>query len=601
MNKMLRCMLSLSLLVGPLLADGPAAAPKSDDATTATPDKTNPDSEMAKLKAKLAEQQAQIEKLAKTLEAQSKLLDALTAGNNTSSNPSANPGTNHGSNFPSIGSVASTTPMAPPPPSNTFPAAATVPSSMPKTSDQAGSSSGNPCEDAYDVSGPYLRLGSTCITPVGFMDFTGVWRDKDAASGIGTNFGSIPYNNAALGNLSELHMSPQNSRIGFRIDGEWKGAHFIGYNEFDFLGTSGNTNLTVTNGAFVPRLRLFWVDVRKGQWEILGGQSWSMLTPNRSGISPLPSDIFYSQAIDVNYMAGLTWTRQPGLRVVYHPSDKVALGFAAENPDQYVGGSAGGSSVTLPSALSIAGAGGGSTIQFDNGNNIGTANPVLAAPNLTPDFIVKLAIDPTSRFHFEVAGIARTFQDFNSNTTGLGAQQHFKTEGGGLQFGMNAAILPNLRFITTNFWSDGGGRYLFGQAPDVVVHSDGSLSAVHADGTVDGFELAATKNLLLYAYYGGIYIGRQDLIDIGKTTPSIGYGYPGSANSQNRSIDEVSFGFNQTIWKNPKYGAINFMGQYAYVFRDPWYVAAGAPKGTHDNTIYLNLRYTLPGQAPTFK
>jgi hypothetical protein len=296
----------------------------------------------------------------------------------------------------------------------------------------------------------------------------------------------------------------------------------------------------------------------------------------------------------------LTWTRQPGLRFVYHPNDKVAVGFAAENPDQYVGGSGGAGSVVLPSALSIAGAGGGSTIQFDNANNIGTANPVLAAPNLTPDFILKLAIDPTNRFHFEVAGIVRTFQDFNSNTTGLGAQQHFKTEGGGLQFGMNAAILPNLRFITTNFLSDGGGRYLFGQAPDVVVHSDGSLSAVHADGTVDGFEYNPTKNLLLYAYYGGIYIGRQALLDANGTT-RIGYGYTGSANSQNRAINEISWGFNQTIWKSAKLGAINFMGQYEYMLRDPWYVAAGAPKSAHDNTVYLNLRYSLPGGAPTLK
>ena len=117
----------------------------------------------------------------------------------------------------------------------------------------------------------------------------------------------------------------QNSRLGFRIDGDWKGAHFIGYNEFDFLGTSGANNITVTNGAFVPRLRLYWVDVRKGKVEFLAGQSWSMLTPNRRGISPLPGDIFYSQVIDVNYMAGLTWTRQPGMRVLFHPNDKADL------------------------------------------------------------------------------------------------------------------------------------------------------------------------------------------------------------------------------------------------------------------------------------
>ena len=42
---------------------------------------------------------------------------------------------------------------------------------------------------------------------------------------------------------------------------------------------------------------------------MLGGQSWSMMTPERKGISPLPGDIFYSQDMDVNYQAGLTWGR----------------------------------------------------------------------------------------------------------------------------------------------------------------------------------------------------------------------------------------------------------------------------------------------------
>jgi len=35
--------------------------------------------------------------------------------------------------------------------------------------------------------------------------------------------------------------------------------------------------------------------------------------------------------------------------------------------------------------------------------------------------------------------------------------------------------------------------------------------------------------------------------------------------------------------------------------REPWYVAVNAPKAIHDNTIYMNLRYTLPGGAPAAK
>ncbi len=139
---------------------------------------------------------------------------------------------------------------------------------------------------------------------------------------MGSNFGSVPYNNVANGNLSEFHFSQQNSRLGFRIDGDWKGTHFIGYNEFDFNGTSGSTASLFPTAPFVPRLRLFWVDVRKGKVEFLAGQSWSMLTPNRNGLSALPGDLFYTQVIDINYVAGLTWTRQPGLRVLYHPTKR---------------------------------------------------------------------------------------------------------------------------------------------------------------------------------------------------------------------------------------------------------------------------------------
>ena len=55
---------------------------------------------------------------------------------------------------------------------------------------------------------------------------------------------------------------------------------------------------------------------------------------------------------------------------------------------------------------------------------------------------------------------------------------------------------------------------------------------------MDGFE-ATIKNTLLYAYYGGIYIGRNTALDANGTT-RIGYGYTGSPNSQNRAINEVT-------------------------------------------------------------
>ena len=103
---------------------------------------------------------------------------------------------------------------------------------------------------------------------------------------------------------------------------------------------------------------------------------------HRKGISALPSDLFYSQVVDVNYMAGLTWSRQPGVRVLYHPSNALTLGLSLENAEQYIGGSAGGSTVVLPSALAAV-----------IGNQVNNGNTTLNAPNLHPDIIAKVAYD----------------------------------------------------------------------------------------------------------------------------------------------------------------------------------------------------------------
>jgi len=575
--------LAVLLLVGRGLltaAEDPKATNASSTSAAAAPAGTqSQNDEIARLAGAVAAQQTtiqaqqkQIESLQRGLEQQQQLLQKMIVAMPT-----------HQGN----GDSAVVASLAPVVPARASAPVALPAIALPQEADTArqkttAGENGNPCEasDGNAVP-PYLRLGSTCIIPVGFMDLTAVWRDKAAGTSLGTNFASVPFNNVAAAKNSEYRFTPQNSRIGFRVDGDWKGAHFIGYNEFDFLGQSGGLNLTVTNGAFVPRLRLFWVDVRKGKLEFLAGQSWSLITPNRKGLSALPSDLFYSQVVDVNYMAGLTWTRQPGVRILYHPSEKLAMGLSFENPEQYIGGSAGGPQITVPAALSTL-----PGTQLDNATN------VLTIPNLHPDIIGKVAWDPSSRVHLEVAGLVRTFKIWNPNTN-----RYFTDVAGGGSFNANLEVVKNFRIVTNNYWSDGGGRYLFGQVPDLVLHTDGSISGIHAGGTVDGPEWTI-KNTLLYAYYGGIYAGRNTAIDT--NGDKIGYGFTGSSNGHNRAIQEVTFGFNQTLWKNPRYGAFNVMGQYEYLFRNPWYVAPGSPKAAHDNTIYVNLRYSLPGSMPNF-
>ena len=365
-----------------------------------------------------------------------------------------------------------------------------------------------------------------------------------------------------------------------------KGWNVLGYYEGDFVGGYGNANFNyqVSSNSVLYRLRLYWVDMRKDKFEFLAGQSWSMLTPNRKQISALPADLFYSQVVDVNYMNGLTWGRIPGVRFLIHPSEKVTWGLSLENSSQYFGGSGGGGVPTLPSALS-------SSIAGELDQNVSNG---VSIPNIMPDVISKLAFDPTSKVHFEIAGVTSGVKLFNPTS-----QQYFTKFGGGGSVNANVELFPGMRLVTNNFWSDGEGRYLFGVVPDFIVRADGSPSLIHAGSTVSGLEYGK-GNSQFYTYYGGIYAGRDTALDAnGKTL--IGYGYTGSANSQNKTTQEATIGWTQTWWRDPKFGAFQTMLQWAYFFRDPWYVAAGAPKNTHEDAVWFNIRYVLPGTAPTIK
>ena len=515
--------------------------------------------DIAQLRALLAEQQKQIDQLKSALEEQKKLISTSPAVDKRDFVLPRNS---------ALGEIASTSPILPPTPVAALPAAA------------SGSKSVQ--EPTEETSPLQFMIGDAYITPVGFMDFTSVYRSHTAGSGIGTNFASIPYGNVFQNNLSEMRMSMQNSRIGFRVDALVKGAHVLGYMESDFLGNNPG-NVAVSSNSNTLRSRLYWADVRKGRWEVLGGQSWSLITPGRSGISPLTGDVFYSQAVDTNYHVGLVWGRIPEVRVVYHPSDKAAFAVALDSSEQYVGGSAGGPLVTFPAALVSAYPGG----ELNNGAT------TMAVPNVAPDLIAKFAFDPSARFHVETGGVERAFKLWNplSGT-------HFSAMGGGVFLNFNYVLRKGLRFLTNNFWSDGGGRYIYGQVPDLIARVDGSPSLIHASSTVSGFEYTK-KSTTLYSYYGGVYAGRNIAVDT--SGKPVGYGYTGAPSGQNRTVQEASFGFFRNFWKDPKYGALALAGQYSYLSRNPWSVAPAQPADAHLNMLFWDLRYTLPGAPPSMK
>jgi hypothetical protein len=557
----------------------------------------------AQLKQKLAEQQKQIDALKQAIEEQQKTIDALVraAPQQATAQPVVQPSAQPSAQPPAQLSIQ---PSAQPPVQSASNDAATpaapgfrrmggevasITGDLPSTAPTAPAP--KPYDQIPDATAKPLSfdIGVAKFTPLGFVDLTNVVRSTDVGSGIGTSFNTIPFNNTTAGHLSESRMSLQNSRIGLRIDSNVLGWNILGYLETDFLG-SAPANLVVTSNADPLRLRLFFVDMKSSKFEVLAGQSWSLMTPGRKGISPLPGDIFYSQDMDTNYQVGLTWSRDPGLRLVYHPSDHVAWAIAFENPEQYIG------SGIIVNPVN-------STLSTAIGTEFDSTTQTSAVPNLHPDIISKLAFDGGGEghaMHFEVAGLYRTFQSYNPVTN-----VNFKKAGAGGSVNFNLELAPGFHFIANTFASDGGGRYIYGMGPDLIVRADGSISPVHAYSTVDGFEYSLKpknnpKGLesMLYAYYGGAYYGRNTALDFSGTTPvPIGYGvYASSASlNANRTIQEATLGLIQTIWKNPTWGDLKLITQYSYLWRDPWYVpSTNTQRKATSNMVFVDLRYDIP-------
>ena len=442
-----------------------------------------------------------------------------------------------------------------------------------------------------------FKIGSAEFTPGGFLDFTALYRSTNVGSGIATAFGSIPFNNQLpQAGLSETRLSAQYSRLSLKVDTHLtESTTLTGYVETDFLGFQpANAYQTVNSDSL--RLRIYWADVRHGKWEVLAGQEWSLLTPSRVGLSPLTPDVFYTLDEDPNFQVGLTWARQPQFRVVYHPTSNWAVGLSLENPQQFVPGS-----VVFPSTFF--------NTQFDNGSgstSAASSETNTAVPNLHPDIIVKTAFDahPAGHsLHIEAAGLLRSFKVLNNLTTPSTTNT---ITGGGGSLNVNYEVMHNLHLIANSFYSDGGGRYIFGLGPDVIVKPDGTLSGIHSGSGVGGFEYQATPHYMFYGYYGGAYFQRNFGYLAATPTSScdgvsgstcVGFGFPGSANTSNRAIQEGTIGVIPTLWSNENYGRLQIITQYSYLVRSPWSIhstSGPSPKNAHTSIVYIGLRYVLP-------
>ena len=437
---------------------------------------------------------------------------------------------------------------------------------------------------SFTFNNAILELG-------GFVDFENIFRTTNTGNNIATAFGSIPFSNTAQGQITEFRTTAQYSRFDVKFAGNFEGNQITAYLETDFSGNDA-ANVYQTVNSSTQRLRLYFADVKRGKWEFLGGQTWSWLTPNRNGLGPMPVELAITYNEDQNLMVGVPYTRAAEFRVAYHPNEHWAMGVGIEDPNQYIG-----TYVALPMGFTSIGS------QFDNNNNAGAAN-------LMPDILSKVTYDKDflgRHFHAELTGFA-TGAHAAVIPVGSTAFRTHSVIGGGGQVAANYDLVPHKLVVLANaFWSDGGAHYLVATGPQLVVRpnlqgNDVSLSMVHAGAGSAGLEWRATPKNAFAVYYGADYLGRNffpDTTDTMKPGTIIGFGGPGSPNTNNRAIQQATFDWISTFWQNPRHGALQAYTQYSYLTRAAWYVAPGTPKNAHLSMVYGGLRYVLPTTSGT--
>jgi uncharacterized coiled-coil protein SlyX len=484
------------------------------------------------------------------------------------------------------------------------------------------------------------------ITPGGFFDWTGYYRERATNSGPATAFNGIPLENAlsgqtSFGNLSEYGQSARASQLRLRLDGDAGNLKLAGYVEGDFYGTSSaNPNQTT---AWPFRVRQAWGRVKTpGGWTITGGQMWNLITMNRKGSEA--DAPWIPNTLDTNYVVGWDWGRQAELRVAKTFDKNFTIAIAATDPsliqsnltyiqagqDSIAGiltqgsGNLGGSYATSCSTVS------GTTSSATISTVCSYTNTF--STNVAPDIIVKLAYDDPKVGHYEVKAVQRFFRDR------VEADKQY-TYGTGVGVGAIVPVVPKkVDVVFQGLYGKGISRYQDSGQADVVVRANtyGSVGAASittpngtvwnpgevyatssgANGTLQdvkgasallGFETHAVPRLELDVYGGTEYYFRSlysaDVLSAPTATTNagvvgaterLGYGSSLPTNTTyNKSLIEGTVVAWYDVYKGAA-GTLRYGAQYGYVNRQLW-TNGGAkqPRGI-DNIGYLGMRYIFP-------
>jgi hypothetical protein len=185
--------------------------------------------------------------------------------------------------------------------------------------------------------GGFLGTGIDVSLANTFIEGASIFRTRNETADISSSFNTgIPMPNNPNYHISEFRESAHQSRFALlaqgRVDEDTK---LAGYFETDFQ-SAGTTSNSVESNSYTLRLRQAYATVDKNDWGtyILGGQSWSLLTMFKEGMTPRQENI--PLTIDGQYVPGFTWLRNPQFRVVQHFGELYAAGLALESPQAVV-------------------------------------------------------------------------------------------------------------------------------------------------------------------------------------------------------------------------------------------------------------------------
>jgi hypothetical protein len=147
-----------------------------------------------------------------------------------------------------------------------------------------------------------LSLGHLTLTPAGFLDVIGMSRSATTKDSVSTRFGSIPLTDTP----SESVASTAHSRVQVKGDLPAGALRFGGYVESDFMNPAADS---------APwRWRQYFGTARWGKWELLGGQGWSLLRPNRTGMAS-DRELMHTHVAEPAYQVGLAGVRRRQVRL----------------------------------------------------------------------------------------------------------------------------------------------------------------------------------------------------------------------------------------------------------------------------------------------